>query len=126
MTFQAKGPLSCGEGGPSFELSSLAANNSDLTPPQTGTQVKSCITAEFDAEACERLLEIKRRSLWNIGCECGDQIAYLLGALQYRDDEAAFDHCKKAVANFRAIARLANDLRSTAQGADALRAEAIL
>jgi hypothetical protein len=70
-----------------------------------------------DLEAHERLLEIKRTSLWDIGCLCHAQLTLMLGSLQYSDDEKTWEYCRDTVGNFRAIARLVNDLRDTSRDA---------
>jgi hypothetical protein len=80
-------------------------DNSEPNPPDENQQAQ--------IEAHERLLEIKRTSIWDIGCLCHAQLTLMLGSLQYGDDGSTFDHCKAAVAYFRAIAKLTNDLRQT-------------
>jgi hypothetical protein len=95
--------------GSSFsELSSAGClDNSEPKPPDENQRAQ--------IEAHERLLEIKRTSLWNIGCLCHAQLTLMLGSLQYGDDGSTFDHCKEAIAYFRAIAKLTNDLHDTAR-----------
>ncbi len=64
-------------------------------------------------EAKERLLAIKRESLWNIGSTADAHLRLMLGSLEINDDEAAFHHARHAVENARAVARLVKDLRDS-------------
>jgi hypothetical protein len=95
--------------GSAFSEMSSAGYNSEPKPPDEYLQAQ--------IEAHERLLEIKRMSLWDIGCLCHANLTLMLGSLQYSDDEKTWEYCRDTVGNFRAIARLVNDLRDTARGA---------
>jgi hypothetical protein len=61
----------------------------------------------------ERLLDIKRGSVSRIGWRACAHLEDMLGALEIADDESAWRHCKSAVSNARAVAKLVNDLRET-------------
>jgi hypothetical protein len=97
--------------GGAFSEMSLAGclDNSEPKPPGENHQAQ--------IEAHERLLEIKRTSIWDIGCLCHAKLTLMLGSLQYSDDEKTWEYCRDTVGNFRSIARLVNDLRDTSRGA---------
>jgi hypothetical protein len=97
------------------------------TPPGEAGLAKTSLLAGFDnhdlapnpekkqgpREAKERLLAIKRESLWNIGSTADAHLRLMLGSLEINDDEAAFHHARHAVENARAVARLVKDLRES-------------
>jgi hypothetical protein len=61
----------------------------------------------------ERLLDIKRGSVSRIGWRAYAHLEDMLGALEIAADESVWHHCKSAVSNVRAVAKLVNDLRET-------------
>jgi aspartate aminotransferase-like enzyme len=99
MTLQMKSPAPrCGA-----ETRLLETSSSDALAPAARAE-----QAEF-----ERLLEIKRGSIFRVGCGAYAQLEDMLGALEIADDELAWYHCKSAVSHVRAVAKLVNDLFET-------------